>query len=136
MKYNLFFFSMHSDYQPLVRFIKCWRWTPFHLVSLFRNIPGQVYAIYTDITGAKQTVACTVIEYESVNYYVITNMKVYDMTAVITLALDAKGTEKLLDYNLAAYSKSAGGQRVTVDEALCSFALASQAFKADVQPAE
>ena len=41
-KYNLFFFSMHSDYQPLVRFIKCWRWTPFHLVSLFRNIPGQL----------------------------------------------------------------------------------------------
>lgn len=26
-KYNLFFFSMHSDYQPSVRFIKCWRWT-------------------------------------------------------------------------------------------------------------
>lgn len=33
---------MRSDYQPLARFIKCWRWTPFHLVNLFRNIPGQL----------------------------------------------------------------------------------------------
>jgi hypothetical protein len=42
IKCNVLFFSMHSDYQPLARFIKCWRWTLFHLVSLFRNIPGQL----------------------------------------------------------------------------------------------
>ena len=93
-----------------------------------------LYATYKDITGKKVTVECTVADGvddkgTAHRYYVIADMKVYDMKNTITLSLDEAGTDVVLKYNLAAYAASAQGQSVAVDDALCSFAIAAYNYK-------
>ena len=93
------------------------------------NSEVAVYASYNDLAGKKITVKCGVQEIKGTTYYVVENMKNYDMVSTITLSLDEAGAEKLLEYNLLAYAASAAGQSVTVDDALYSFAVASYNYK-------
>lgn len=93
------------------------------------DIKTSVYAIYTDISGNKIAVECGIELVLQEYYYVIENMKNYDMISTVTLSLDENGAEKLLEYNLAAYINSAAGKAMGIDDALYSFAVASFNYK-------
>ena len=90
---------------------------------------ANIFASYTDITGKKITVQCDTQTIANKTYYVVKEMKAYDMIATITLSLDEAGEGKLLEYNLASYVGSASGATTTVDDALASFAIAAYNYK-------